>query len=150
MFGRYIRYGLTMIMYLKEGLALSKKLSFVDGEIASMHRLSQRYQFLGEKEKERALTLEALDLAKKHDKKGWLGKVFEGVGNLFTGSSKFKGSLTGKQSQLLGDYLDALRLRRPRVSIDEIGGKLFSSIGLSYEKLDQKQRVHNPYPNLIA
>ncbi|MEM7103674.1 MAG: sensor histidine kinase [Bacteroidota bacterium] len=73
----------SMMVALEEALELSRKLKFVKGEIASLHRLSQRYQYKGNQEKQKQLNIEALQLAKEHDVKSWLGQVYNGLGNIY-------------------------------------------------------------------
>ena len=79
----------SMILYLQEALKLSEQLAFANGEIASLHELSLRYQFKGDKIKERALTLKALKLAEDTNTKDWLGKTYNHMGLIYYWELKY-------------------------------------------------------------
>ncbi|MEM7103676.1 MAG: sensor histidine kinase [Bacteroidota bacterium] len=72
----------SMIYYYEQALELARELDFLEGELSACFRLCRRYQYKGEKEKERILLNYALQLAKRVNSDVWLSQFQLQLGKL--------------------------------------------------------------------
>ena len=79
----------SVAQYMQKALALSRQLDFINGEIASLHRLSYSYQFKGDKPTERKLTIAARDLSIQHHRTRYLASIYNHLGSIYTYELKY-------------------------------------------------------------
>lgn len=73
----YILYNVDSCnLMLRRAVGLSEKIGFARGKVASLHRLSNGVNVTGNKEEGMKLLQEALQTAKAHDIKDWLGRCY--------------------------------------------------------------------------
>lgn len=63
-------------LMLRRAIALSEKIGFAKGQVASLHRLSSGMNVTGKKEEGLKLLQEALQIAKTNDVNEWLGRCY--------------------------------------------------------------------------